>query len=173
MIFQGTNLENNPVYSPATTSLPSSPDHVGKSPDHIDGNGVWQLWILFFKVIYWGHLSLSQEQKRRYSKRNWKCENQVKAIFFACRLKPKVSHHTWESKRIQVWDTQWKGKNILRNSPWILRIPDVRSWLRKLQLEKRSRPSKATFLLLTFSTWTPRLLWEGAEEESASFSSTA
>jgi len=25
----GTNLENNPVYSPATTSLPSSPDHFG------------------------------------------------------------------------------------------------------------------------------------------------
>jgi len=25
----GTNLENNPVYSPATTSLPSSPDHIG------------------------------------------------------------------------------------------------------------------------------------------------
>jgi len=25
----GTNLENNPVYSPATTSLPNSPDHLG------------------------------------------------------------------------------------------------------------------------------------------------
>merc|ERR1719186_1024198 len=25
----GTNLENNPVYSPATTSLPNSPDHIG------------------------------------------------------------------------------------------------------------------------------------------------
>ena len=40
--FQGTNLENNPVYSPATTSLPSSPDHIGKSPDRSH----WLKWRL-------------------------------------------------------------------------------------------------------------------------------
>ena len=29
-------------------------------------------------------------------------ENQVKAICLACRVKPKVSHHTWELKRTEV-----------------------------------------------------------------------